>query len=51
MKCPYCNADNNSVTNGKQTEKGNYRRTRKCLNCNRRFRTIEYYIENRSRKR
>ena len=43
MKCPYCNSENNYVTDTR-TKNGEYKRRRKCLCCGKRFNTIEVYV-------
>ena len=43
MKCPYCNHNEDKVTDSRETSEGMaIRRRRECLNCNRRFTTYEY---------
>ena len=42
MKCPYCGADNNTVTESRERKEKHYRR-RECLSCGKRFNTSEQY--------
>lgn len=44
MYCPHCNHQNTVVVNTRRTRKG-LRRRRKCEDCNERFSTLEYYID------
>lgn len=42
MKCPYCHADNDRVTDSRASEEGfSIRRRRQCLTCKRRYTTYE----------
>ena len=42
MKCPYCNHDEDKVIDTRSHNEGNaIRRRRQCINCNKRFFTIE----------
>ncbi len=44
MKCPFCEVDNDKVTDSRASEDGGaIRRRRECLNCGRRFTTYERY--------
>ena len=43
MKCPYCKSEQIKVTETRR-KNGEYKRTRKCLNCNRLFKTTEIYV-------
>ena len=44
MKCPFCEVDNDKVTDSRASEDGGaIRRRRHCLNCGRRFTTYERY--------
>jgi transcriptional repressor NrdR len=44
MKCPYCDADNDRVTDSRASEDGDaIRRRRHCLVCGRRYTTYERY--------
>ena len=43
MNCPYCNRNENKVTDSRETsEKMAIRRRRECLHCGKRFTTYEY---------
>ncbi len=43
MKCPFCNSEENKVTDTRPGKDGkSVRRRRECLSCNRRFTTYEY---------
>lgn len=43
MKCPYCNHNEDKVTDSRETSEGmSIRRRRECLHCNRRYTTYEY---------
>ncbi len=43
MRCPYCNQNENKVTDSRETsEKMAIRRRRECLDCGKRFTTYEY---------
>lgn len=42
MKCPFCQVDNDKVTDSR-ADGSAIRRRRECLNCGRRFRTYERY--------
>lgn len=44
MKCPFCQAENDKVTDSRASEDGSaIRRRRECLGCGRRFTTYERY--------
>lgn len=43
MICPKCNSNNTMVSGGKRTDKGNYRRYRRCIDCQHTFTTMEYH--------
>lgn len=44
MKCPFCQVDNDKVTDSRASEDGGaIRRRRECLSCGRRFTTYERY--------
>lgn len=45
MICPKCNSNNTIVSGGKRTDKGNYRRYRRCIDCQHTFTTMEYPVE------
>ena len=45
MICPKCNSNNTIIIDGKRTDKGNYRRYRRCIDCQHTFTTIEYHVE------
>ncbi len=43
MRCPYCNNNENKVTDSRETAEGlAIRRRRECINCGKRFTTYEY---------
>lgn len=43
MKCPYCNHNEDKVTDSRETSEGmSIRRRRECLHCNRRYTTYEH---------
>ena len=44
MKCPICKSENIVVYGGKHTNKGNYRRYRRCIDCQHAFTTMEYHV-------
>ena len=49
MKCPYCKSDRHTVSfsgnsEDDRTRLGYYRRKRKCLDCGRKFWTVEEYV-------
>lgn len=44
MKCPKCESNNTTVRCGYHTKNGNYRRYRRCLDCQHTFISIEYYV-------
>lgn len=44
MKCPYCKSNNSFVVGGKKVDNGDYRRYRYCMNCGRRFKSLEVYV-------
>ncbi|OQB00639.1 MAG: Transcriptional repressor NrdR [Chloroflexi bacterium ADurb.Bin222] len=41
MKCPYCHSLSTKVVDTRQDPQGNMRRRRECLECDRRFSTVE----------
>ncbi|HUM36047.1 MAG TPA: transcriptional regulator NrdR [Anaerolineae bacterium] len=41
MKCPYCHSLSTKVVDTRQDSQGNIRRRRECLECERRFSTVE----------
>jgi len=46
MKCPFCQLDNDKVLDSRSVDDGvMFRRRRQCLNCNKRFTTIERVVE------
>jgi transcriptional repressor NrdR len=46
MKCPFCHADNDKVIDSRSAEDGyQIRRRRQCLQCDRRFSTLERILE------
>lgn len=47
MKCPYCGMDNNYVKDHsiKEMPNGEIKRTRRCMQCNEKFRTVEFYAD------
>lgn len=48
MKCPYCESENNRVTDSRPFDKGfKVRRKRICYNCDERFTTLEIAVEQR----
>lgn len=43
MRCPFCNSNENKVTDSRETSEGTaIRRRRECIDCNKRFTTYEY---------
>lgn len=43
MKCPFCNSNENKVTDSRETSEGSaIRRRRECVDCGKRFTTYEY---------
>jgi len=43
MKCPFCNSNENKVTDSRETSEGTaIRRRRECIDCGKRFTTYEY---------
>ena len=44
MNCPKCGKNNIMVYGGRTTDQGNYKRFRKCIDCDHKFRTIEYFV-------
>jgi len=43
MKCPFCNSNENKVTDSRETSEGlAIRRRRECIDCGKRFTTYEY---------
>ena len=43
MKCPYCNNNEDKVTDSRETSEGRaIRRRRECISCGKRFTTYEY---------
>ena len=46
MKCPFCQVDNDKVVDSRSAEDGFLiRRRRQCLNCDKRFSTLERVVE------
>lgn len=46
MKCPYCNSDDTKVSDSRESKDGSsIKRRRECLNCNKRFSTIEKILK------
>lgn len=44
MKCPYCESEKLKVIETRTKANGDYKRTRKCLNCLKTFKTVEVYV-------
>jgi len=43
MRCPFCNSNENKVTDSRETSEGTaIRRRRECIDCNKQFTTYEY---------
>lgn len=46
MKCPYCNSDDTKVSDSRESkDQSSIKRRRECLNCNKRFSTIEKILK------
>lgn len=43
MKCPFCHEDKNKVTGRGEVTQYSHTRYRRCLNCGKRFKTVEYF--------